>query len=130
VSEFHSVLEALKAREPEEERILRSKVLRGIASAEEASRFLKKCSKVRPGGPKPGLKKRDPAPFKVFRRMRVRMVQKKRKSKVRKVRAAKKKPRGPEDAEAHFGGEVARRQEAAARQAARRAHKAAAPKAA
>ena len=42
VSEFRSVLEALKAREPEEERILRSKVLRGVASAEEASRFLKK----------------------------------------------------------------------------------------
>jgi len=43
VSEFHSVLEALKAREPEEERILRSKVLRGVASAEEASHFLKKA---------------------------------------------------------------------------------------
>jgi hypothetical protein len=41
ISEFRSVLEALKAREPEEERILRSKVLRGVASAEEASRFLK-----------------------------------------------------------------------------------------
>jgi len=35
VSEFHSVLEALKAREPEEERILRGKVLRGVASTEE-----------------------------------------------------------------------------------------------
>src|SRR5438046_2316024 len=41
VSEFRSVLEALKAREPEEERILRSKVLRGVASAEAASRFRK-----------------------------------------------------------------------------------------
>jgi len=42
VSEFRSVLEALRAREPEEERILRSKVLRGVASTEETSHFLKK----------------------------------------------------------------------------------------
>jgi DNA primase len=51
VSEFRSVLEALKARQPEEERILRSKVLRGVASAEESSRFLKKVQQNSAGRP-------------------------------------------------------------------------------
>ena len=53
VTEFRAGLEALKARVPEEERILRSKVLRGVASAEEATRFLKKAQQIPLGRPKP-----------------------------------------------------------------------------
>jgi DNA primase len=49
VAEVADLLEALKARVPEEERILREKVLRGLASAEEASRFLKKVQQIQAG---------------------------------------------------------------------------------
>ena len=51
-AEFRAGLDALKVRVPEEERILRSKVLRGIASPDEASRFLNKVQQLPAGRPK------------------------------------------------------------------------------
>ena len=49
VAEFHELLSALRRREPEDERILREKVLRGTASPEEAQRFVQQMHQQRPG---------------------------------------------------------------------------------